>query len=172
MSRDPRLRLRPWTVKRADALEFVREVHRRQPKVQGAMWCVSVRRGSEIVGVALVGMPPRTQTTVELDTLSVLRVAVKDDRDPDNEKIKLNLHACSMLYGACWKAARAMGATSMSTFTHLDEDGKSLIAAGWTDGGLTEGGEWDRPSRRRTKAVDPRPKVRWWAPGSLRGTRP
>lgn len=28
-----------------------------------------------------------------------------------------------------------------------------LVAAGWTDGGLTEGGEWTRPSRKRAKAV-------------------
>jgi hypothetical protein len=129
------LRLRPWTVKRADALAFVRDVHRRQPKVQGAMWCVSVRSGADIVGVALVGWPARMHSSDECDTLCVLRVAVKEGYR----------NACSMLYGACWRAARAMGADSMVTFTHDDEPGTSLRAAGWIEGGLTEGGEWSRP---------------------------
>jgi hypothetical protein len=40
------------------------------------MWCVSVRSGDEIVGVALVGWPSQEQTTREIDHLRVLRVAV------------------------------------------------------------------------------------------------
>ncbi len=150
------LRLRPWTVKREAALDFVRQVHRCLPKVQGAMWCVSVREGSEIVGVALVGWPSQEQTNDEIDHLRVLRCAVKEGYK----------NACSMLYGACWKAARAMGCTNMDTFTNLDEPGTSLIAAGWIDGGLTEGGEHSRPSRPRAAAVNAEPKRRWWAPGS------
>ncbi len=96
----PNLRIRPWTVKRATALAFVREVHRRLPAIQGAMWCVSVRCGSEIVGVALVGWPSQEQTSDEIDMLRVLRVATKEGYK----------NACSMLYGAAWRAARAMGA--------------------------------------------------------------
>lgn len=153
------LRLRPWTVKRADALAFVAKTHRRRPKVQGAMWCVSVRDGAEIVGVALVGWPARAQSSDEIDTLCVLRVAVK----PVVAK-----NACSMLYGACWRAARAMGADSMVTFTDLDEPGTSLRAAGWIEDGVTSGGEWSRPSRKRNAAVNAEPKRRWWAPGSKR----
>ena len=162
------LRLRPWTVKRADALAFVADVHRRLPKVQGAMWCVSVRDGSEIVGVALVGWPSQEQTSDEIDMLRVLRVAVKGGAKGEPP---LYPGACSMLYGAAWRAARAMGATSMDTQTHLDEAGKSLIAAGWIYGGLTKGGEHSRALRPRKPAVDPRPKHRWWAPGSLRAPK-
>lgn len=159
------LRLRPWTVKRADALAFVSSVHRRRPKVQGAMWCVSVRDESEIVGVALVGWPSRMHSNDEIDTLCVLRVAAKPDRDDPTKGIK---NVCSMLYGACWKAARAMGAESMVTFTDLDENGVSLRAAGWIEDGVTSGGEWSRVKRPRNKAVNAEPKRRWWAPGSKR----
>ena len=155
------LRVRPWTVKRADALEFVAKTHRRLPKVQGAMWCASVRHGGEVVGVALVGWPSQEQTTMEMDHLRVIRLAVKDGYK----------NACSMLYAACWKAARALGVTSMDTFTHLDEPGTSLRAAGWIADGLTEGGEYDRPSRRRLLQVDAAPKRRWWAPGSLKAPK-
>jgi hypothetical protein len=116
-------------------------------------------RGAEVVGVALVGIPnARAHTTDELDTLCVLRVAVK-------EGVK---NACSLLYGACWRTARGQGADSMVTYTHLDEPGTSLIAAGWINGGLTDGGEWDRPGRPRQLAIDSERKIRWWAPGSRR----
>lgn len=150
------LRLRPWTVKRADALDFVKEVHRKLPRVQGAMWCISVRSGDAIVGVALVGWPSQAQTSAEIDHLRVLRVAVKEGYP----------NACSMLYGACWRAARAMGVDSMDTFTLLEEPGTSLRAAGWIEDGLTRGGEHARRDRPRAPAVDPSPKRRWWAPGS------
>lgn len=157
-----KLHLRPWTVRRSHAIAFVRNVHRRLPRVQGAMWCVSVRNpDEEIVGVALVGWPSQTQTNHRCDHLRVLRVAVKDGYP----------NACSMLYGACWRAARAMGAESMDTFTSLNESGTSLRAAGWIDGGLTEGGEHSRPSRYRSPAVDPQPKRRWWAPGSEKASK-
>lgn len=156
-----KLRLRPWTVKHADAIAFIADVHRKLPKVQGAMWCVSVRDESDIVGVAIVGWPSQEQTTREMDHLRVLRVAVKEGYK----------NACSMLYGAAWRAARAMGVDSMDTFTHLEEPGVSLRAAGWIEDGLTDGGEYDRPSRRRMKQVDAQPKRRWWAPGSTKAPR-
>lgn len=150
------LRVRPWTVKRATALGFCSSVHRRRPSIQGAMWCISVRCGDEIVGVALVGWPAKEWTDEELTVLCVLRVAVK-------EGFK---NACSKLYGACWRAARAMGCESMVTYTDLDESGASLRGAGWIEDGTTDGGEWSRPSRPRRKAVNAEPKRRWWAPGS------
>jgi hypothetical protein len=142
------LHLRPWTVKRADALSFVRDTHRRLPKVQGAMWCVSVRDDKEIVSVALVGWPWQEQTNDETDHLRVLRVAVKEGYK----------NACSMLYGAAWRAAKAMGVESMDTFTHLDEPGTSLRAVGSIQDGVTAEGEYDRPSRKRAAQMDAAPK--------------
>jgi hypothetical protein len=147
------LRVRPYTVKAA--LPFVRLVHRRLPKIQGAMWAVSLVDGPEVVGVALVGWPARM---LNGDTLSVLRVAVMEGHK----------NGCSMLYGACSRAGNAMGAENMVTYTHGDESGVSLKAAGWIDGGLTDGGEWDCPSRPRLPGVDVEPKRRWWAPWSAR----
>lgn len=153
------LRLRPWTVKKA--LPFVRRVHRRLPRVQGALWAVSARLGASVIGCAVVGHPAR-ELMEDDATLAVLRVAV----------IEGHPNACSMLYGACARAARAMGADNLVTYTHLDEHGGSLKAAGWVQGGLTDGGEWDRDSRQRSLAVDPLPKRRWWAPWSERARKP
>ncbi len=156
---DRKFVVRPITVKRADALSFVAETHRRLPRVQGAMWAASVRDAAsmELLGVVLVGWPSRVQTRDTCEHLRVLRCAVKDGCQ----------NACSMLYGAAWRAARALGAMRMDTHTHHDEPGTSLVAAGWVDGGMTAGGEHSRASRRRAPAVDPLPKRRWWAPGSV-----
>jgi hypothetical protein len=148
------LELRPWTVKQA--VPFVARVHRRLPKVQGALWAICVERDGDVVGAALVGHPSRK--LAEEGILSVLRVAVLEDQR----------NACSMLYGGCARAARAMGATSLVTYTHLDESGVSLKAAGWVDGGLTDGGSWDRAKRPRLPGVDEAAKRRWWAPWSER----
>jgi hypothetical protein len=40
-------------------------------------------------------------------------------------------NANSMLYGAVWRAARAMGYVRCITYTQHDESGASLRAAGW-----------------------------------------
>lgn len=151
--------IRPITVKRSTALGFVAGTHRRLPRVQGAMWATSVVDEStgDVLGVALVGHPSRVQTKPTCEHLRILRCAVREDVP----------NGCSMLYGAAWRAARAMGAVRMDTHTHIDEPGTSLIAAGCVEDGLTDGGEHDRPSRRRGPAIDPRPKRRWWAPGSI-----
>lgn len=149
--------LRPWTIKAA--VPFCKQVHRKLPRVTGGLWAVSVRRAGEVVGCAIVARPARL-----LDdgaTLAVARVAV----------IENNPNACSMLYGACSRAAKAMGADNLVTYTHEDEHGASLKAANWVDDGLTDGGEQDRPSRKRAAVVDARPKRRWWAPWSKRATR-
>ena len=144
--------VRPYTVKAAR--RWIASVHRRLPRLQGAMWAVAVYRESQLVGVAAVGHPARL--LAERGVLCVLRVAVLENQP----------NACSMLYGACSRAARAMGAVGLVTYTHEDEPGTSLKAAGWIDGGVTDGGEWSRPSRERQAALFPDPKRRWWAPWS------
>jgi hypothetical protein len=147
------LAVSPWTVKQA--LPFVAKVHRRLPRIQGAMWAVALLADGQIVGTALVGWPARK---LNGDTLSVLRVAV----------VEGHKNGCSMLYGACSRAGKAMGAKNMVTYTHVDEPGTSLRAAGWVDGGLTDGGEWSRESRPRLPGIDAEEKRRWWAPWSER----
>ena len=41
-------------------------------------------------------------------------------------------NACSMLYAACWRAAKALGYETMYTYTLQSESGASLRASGWT----------------------------------------
>lgn len=149
------LALRPYPVKHA--LPFCELVHRRLPRLQGAMWAIGCWRERELRGVAIVGRP----TARMLDDgarLQVLRVAV----------IEGTHNACSMLYGAAARAAKAMGASSCFTYIHDDETGVSLRAAGWVEDEDFDsaGGEWSRPSRTRPATVEPGPKRRFWAPWS------
>jgi hypothetical protein len=60
-----------------------------------------------------------------------------------------------------------MGARALYTYTDRDEPGTSLRAAGWIFDGLTDGGEWTRPSRQRSLAICASEKRRWrpaWSP--------
>lgn len=126
------------------------------PAIQGAMWSIALRDPFGLCGVALVGHPARLLMDENESTLSVLRVAVTEGTP----------NGCSMLYGSCARTARSMGARSLCTYTHLDEGGVSLRAAGWISDGQTSGGEHSRRKRPRKKAIDASPKVRWWAPWS------
>jgi hypothetical protein len=68
-----------------------------------------------------------------------------------------------MLYGAAWRAAKALGYKRLITYTLVKETGTSLIAAGWKSLYQTDGGSWSCQSRPR---VDKHPlgqKTLWEA---------
>lgn len=59
-------------------------------------------------------------------------------------------HANSMLYGAAWRAAKALGYTRLITYTQEGESGASMRAAGWRVVAQRKARPgWDTPSRRR-----------------------
>lgn len=72
-----------------------------------------------------------------------------------------------MLYGAIWRAARALGYTRMFTYTLPEESGSSLRAIGMREDGITSGRSWDTPSRRREITYPCGPKVRWVLEASI-----
>ena len=133
------------------------------------MWAIAAMRGDTIVGVAIVGRPTARHldasglADVPQPSLQVLRVATVADAAYSGNK-----GANSILYGACARAGRAMGARDMSTYIHHDEPGTSLKASGWIEdvGFDSVGGNWGRPSRGRKAAVESGAKRRWWAPWS------
>jgi hypothetical protein len=138
-----------------DANAFVRRVHRHHKPTVGGKFALGVADGEgEVRGVAIVGRP----VARHLDdgwTVEVNRVAT------DGAK-----NACSMLYGAAWRAARAMGYKRMVTYTLAQEGGTSLRAAGWKCVGQAGGGEWSCKSRPRVASENTELKLRWEAPSS------
>ena len=141
---DP-LALRPCSV--SAALAYVASTHRRLPRLQGGMFAVSVvdPETLELRGVAIVGNAPCAW--MKRGALAITRVAVPEGVP----------NGCSMLYGACSRAAKALGATDLVTFTHADEGGASLRAAGWVNAGVSRGGArlQTGPSQSRHRRQDP-----------------
>ena len=145
-----------------DAREYVHQFHRHhQPPVSG-LFAVAVARAFAndptgaipdwtICGVAIVGRPVARMLQDDW-TAEVTRVAT--DGTP---------HACSKLYAACWRAARALGYRKLITYTLASEPGTSLRAAGWRIVGEVQGRSWHCPSRPRVDRSPLQDKLRWEA---------
>lgn len=89
------LEIVPMTLREANA--FVEQNHRHHGATVGHKFSIGLSDGEKIVGVAIVGRP----VSRHLDdgwTLEVNRLCTDGTRN-----------ACSMLYAAAWRAARAMG---------------------------------------------------------------
>ena len=120
-----------------EANAFVEKIHRHHKPVPGCKFCVAVSDNNKVVGVAIVGRP----VARHLDdgwTLEVNRCCTDGTKN-----------ACSMLYGASWKAAKALGYKRLITYTLPVEGGASLRASGWKVVGLRGGGNWNCSSRPR-----------------------
>lgn len=121
----------------AEANAFVAKHHRHHKPMPGVKFCVAVSDGETVRGVAMVGRPVARNSDNGY-TLEVNRCCTDGARN-----------ACSMLYGAAWRAARALGYRRLITYTLPEEGGASLRAAGWKLIGERGGGNWNVPSRPR-----------------------
>jgi hypothetical protein len=137
----------------AEANAFVAERHRHHRPVQGAKFCLAVSQGEKVVGVAIVGRPV-ARGSDDGWTLEVNRCCTDGSRN-----------ACSMLYGAAWRVARALGYRRLITYTLEEEGGASLRGAGWRLIGMRGGGNWNTPARPRidTPAMLQGQKLLWEA---------
>lgn len=131
------LRVAPITVEAANT--YIGRWHRHNKKRLAKFAVAVVDAGGTVRGVALVGRP----VAPALDdgkAIEILRVAT--DGTPN---------ACSMLYGAARKAAKAMGHDPVITYSLPEEGGASLRAAGFTLDKADAGGKasmWhNRPGR-------------------------
>lgn len=142
-----RLKIAPCTVKAA--LAIVQTWHRHLPELQGGLFAARcMGEDGALLGVAVAGNPSRAWQ--DTGRIVIARVATEGAEN-----------ACSCLYGALCRAAKALGYREAWTYTLSDEPGTSLRAAGFMDMGMTDGGEWNRPSRPRNAAKRSEPKRRW-----------
>lgn len=135
-----------------EANAFVAQHHRHHGRVVGHKFSLGVStQDGEIHGVAIVSRPVSRRLDNGL-TLEITRVATDGAKD-----------ACSALYGACRRAAFALGYKRLVTYTLASEGGVSLKAAGYTLVGEAGGGSWSRSSRPRVDKHPTQAKLRWEA---------
>lgn len=144
----PRLRVVPCRLEEAN--QFVAQHHRHHGPVVGHKFSLAVADDDgNVRGVAVVGRPVARMRD-DGWTLEVTRLAT--DGTPN---------ACSALYGACARAAFALGYRRIGTYTLDSEPGTSLKAAGWTLIGERGGGSWSAPSRPRVDRHPLQGKLLW-----------
>lgn len=119
-----RLELVPIDLDEANA--FVAAHHRHHDPVRGCKFVVGVARAGVVVGVAIVGRPVARMAS-DTWTAEVLRVC-SIDVPPDSNPKQLDgtphaSGAVSLLYAACWRAARAIGYRKLITYTLPEEGG-------------------------------------------------
>lgn len=138
----PVVRLRIVPIRFDEAAAFLAKHHRHHKMITGHKYSIAVADDLNAVrGVVTVGRP----VSRRLDngwTLEVNRCCTDGARN-----------ACSMLYRAAWRAAKAMGYTRLITYTMQNEGGASLRGAGWKCVGERGGGNWNVPSRPRVETL-------------------
>lgn len=143
----PRLSLVPLTLREANA--YVERNHRHHGPARGCIVTVGVESEGEIVGVCIVGRP-LARMLQDGYTAEVLRCCTDGA-----------YNACSMLYGAAWRAVRALGYRRLVTYTLPQEGGSSLLASGFKLLGEAGGGSWSREGRPRVDLHPTQGKLRW-----------
>lgn len=121
----------------AEANAFVDQHHRHHKPVVGHIFSIGAAKDGKIVGVAIVGRPVARMRD-DGETAEVTRLCTDGTKN-----------ACSFLYGACQRAAFALGFKRIGTYILASEPGTSLTAANWRQVGETTGGSWSRGNRPR-----------------------
>lgn len=141
------LELRPCDFQ--TARDFVGEHHRHNKPPVGHKFSIACYDGERLCGVAMVGRPIGRYLDDGL-TLEVNRCCTDGTKN-----------ACSMLYGAVWRAAKALGYKHIITYTRESENGASLRSSGWTFDGQAGGTHWTGQRYEQTEMVLDEMKVRW-----------
>lgn len=141
------LEVRPLTLKQAN--ELVEALHRHHRKCTGHRFSIGAFSGAKCVGAVIVGRPVARMTDQHA-VAEVTRLVTDGTKN-----------ACSILYAAAARAAKAMGFAKIQTFILESEPGTSLKASGWACEGFSAGGSWSRPSRGRDDPGPTERKTKW-----------
>lgn len=151
MNAQPHLHAVPVELKEANAI--ISAWHRHHKPVQGHRFSIAcVDDEGTVHGVAVVGRPVARLAGSPRDVLEVTRVAT-DGTD----------NACSILYGAAARTAKALGYLRVQTYTLPSESGTSLKAAGWICEGTAGGGQWKHTDGKPRRTDQPTEKKLRWA---------
>lgn len=140
------MEIRPITFKKA--CEFINEHHRHHRATVGCKFCLSLWDGDRLVGVAVCGRPVARRLD-DGTVCEINRLCTDGTRN-----------ACSMLYGACCRVAKAMGYKRVITYILESENGASLKASNFVCEGVAGGTHWTG-ERDRGQDIPRELKTRW-----------
>lgn len=141
------LNIIPISLKEANA--FVTAHHRHHKPTAGHKFSIGCEQNGQLVGVAIMGRPV-SRYLDDGRTLEVNRLCTTGEKN-----------ACSMLYAAAARAAKAMGYRRIITYTLDTEPGISLRAAGWVCAGPAGGKHWTGERRPAVDLYPPQMKLRY-----------
>ncbi len=139
-----------------EAAEFIGNFHRHNKPPVGGIFAVGASDGTGLVGVATVGRPT-ARLMQDGRTVEVTRCCVSDNAPKGTP---------SALYGACWRAARALGWGRLITYTLTSEGGASLRGAGWrvlAERPANNPAAWQSRAGREWQPVVGQSKILWGA---------
>lgn len=131
-----------------DACNFVSTYHRHHRPSIGCKFCIGAKSEGRLVGVAICGRP----ISRHLDdgkTLEINRLCTDGTKN-----------ACSFLYGASCRVAKAMGYKEVITYILKSENGASLKASNFTCEGEAGGKKWTGV-RDRGQPIPAEMKTKW-----------
>lgn len=125
--------LMPITLRMANDFVACHHRHTGRTTSNGGRFAIGFAYNGVLFGCSIVGNP-LSCTLMDGMTAEVLRLCVIEDSCPKG--------TCSQLYGASWRAWKAMGGRRMITYTLETEDGASLRGAGWRIVAKTKPSDW------------------------------
>ena len=140
------MEIRPISLKTAQ--EFVDRYHRHHKAPVGHKFSIGLYQGEQMIGCAICGRPV-SRYLDDTRTCEITRLCTIGEKN-----------ACSMLYGACGRIAKAMGYQRIITYTLASESGISLRASGFACEGIAGGEIWTG-QRKRDNGVPKEKKLRW-----------
>ncbi len=136
----------PITLREANS--FVNEHHRRHSATVGCKFAIGLEHDDKLCGVAICGRP----VSRHLDdgfTIEINRLCTDG-----------TYNACSMLYSACCRIAKAMGYKKAITYILESENGASLKASNFICEGIAGGTHWTG-IRNKGQNIPFEMKTRW-----------
>ena len=131
-----------------EACEFISQHHRHHKPTVGCKFCIGLKNNDELIGVAVCGRPVSRYLDDGL-TCEINRLCTDGTKN-----------ACSMLYGASCRVAKAMGYKMVVTYILQSENGASLKASNFICEGIAGGKHWN--GKRNTNVDTPEElKTRW-----------
>lgn len=139
------MEIKPITFKQA--CDFIKLNHRHHKPTVGCKFCVGLFDGEKMVGCVVCGRPVSRHYDDGL-TCEINRLCTDGTRN-----------ACSMLYGAACRIAKAMGYKKCITYILETETGASLKASNFICEGIAGGKQWT--GTRTNGGSPPVMKMRW-----------